>query len=224
MHPRHLAAQPRGHRPKRRRDGGLRGLADDESITQLARDAAGRLIDRGCVARGGRSGCGAVRLAQPPDRGGGEPRRRVDLRRLDRQLRGHAPRARGRGGAGGGRCRRSGLALQAAASAPGRPRRAERDDRRRARDDAGTRRADVILGRPGKTGPGLGGADVICGEGGRDVLSAAGRDRLIGGSGRDRLLGGAGLDLLEGGAGADVLLAAPGATGSGRRGPGPPDQ
>ena len=182
--------------------------SDDESITQFARDAAGRLIDRGCVARGGRSGCGTVNsldlpiaVAVSPD-GASIYAASIGNSAVTHLAR-EAGGAPGAGAAGGPGSRPSG-GVSARATCGGRRATivAERGTTR------GTRRADVILGRPGRDRIlGLGGADVICGEGGQDVLvGGPGRDRLIGGSGRDRLLGGAGLDLLEGGAGADVLL------------------
>jgi len=72
----------------------------------------------------------------------------------------------------------------------------------------GTRRSDVIVGRPGRDViRGLGGNDLICGRAGGDtLLGGAGADRLVGGGGRDRLLGGGGRDRLLGGPGRDVLV------------------
>jgi glucose/arabinose dehydrogenase len=63
----------------------------------------------------------------------------------------------------------------------------------------GTKRADVIVGVPGRNLiRGRGGADVICGLGGKDRLSGGGgKDRLRGGHGADRCSGGPGRDRLR---------------------------
>ena len=63
----------------------------------------------------------------------------------------------------------------------------------------GTKRADVIVGVPGRNViHGRRGADLICGLGGKDRLSGgAGRDRLRGGHGADRCSGGRGRDRLR---------------------------
>lgn len=70
---------------------------------------------------------------------------------------------------------------------------------------AGDRRANVIIGTPGRDViDGLGGKDKIVGKGGNDILCGGpGRDKLIGGKGRDKLIGGKGRDLCAGGAGKD---------------------
>jgi DNA-binding beta-propeller fold protein YncE len=186
--------------------------SDDDSITYLARDAAGRLTDRGCLARAGRSGCAAVgslnvpvAVAVSPDGDsvyaasfGGS-----SLTQLARELPGAGGAAqRGPGGEPAARPGAGGVSGRVTCGGRRATIVAERATTR------GTRRADVIVGRPGPDRiEGLGGADVICGNGGRDVLlGGAGSDRLIGGAGADRLVGGGGLDVLLGGAGADVLL------------------
>lgn len=88
---------------------------------------------------------------------------------------------------------------------------------------AGDRRANVLLGTPGRDViaglggnddiRGMGGRDIICGGPGRDRLLGArgndlirgdvGADRLVGGRGRDRLVGGKGRDRCFGGPGRD---------------------
>ena len=72
----------------------------------------------------------------------------------------------------------------------------------------GTRRADRLIGTPGRDVIVAGaGGDVVDGRGGRDLVCAgAGRDRILGRGGGDSLVGGAGADVALGGAGSDILL------------------